>query len=72
MGQLLSFVFSCTYPEVIIDISCEDGLVIIWSMQICRVVFWTLSKLFLEPLLVADHYLPAFGLQQADECLDDM
>lgn len=29
------------------------------------------AKLFLEPLLVADHDLLAFCLQQADEVLDD-
>ena len=56
---------------MIVNIAREDGAVIIWSLQIGWLVLRLFSKLFLEPLLVADHYLPAFGLQQADELPDD-
>ena len=66
------FVSSCTYPEVIINIAREDGVVIVWSLQIGRFFICLLSKLFLEPLLVADNYLLVFGLQQTDECLNDV
>lgn len=60
-----------TYSEVIIHIAGEDGAIIIWSPQIGWPVISVLSKLFLKPFLVIDHYLFAFGLQEADKCLDD-
>lgn len=60
-----------TYPEVIVHVAREDGAVIVWSLQTGRLVIRLLSKLFLEPLLVVDHDLLAFGLQEAGECLDD-
>jgi len=60
-----------TDPEVIVHVAREDGAVIVRSLQIGRLVAGLFAKLFFEPLLVADHYLLAFGLQQADEGLDD-
>lgn len=56
---------------MIVHVAREDGAVIVWSLQTGRLVICVLSKLFLEPLLVVDHDLLAFGLQEADECLDN-
>lgn len=56
---------------MIVHVAGEDSLVIIWSLQSGWLVLRLLSKLFFEPLLVADNYLLAFGLQEADERLDD-
>lgn len=56
---------------MIVHVAGEDGVVIVGSLQIGRLVLWVLVKLFLEPLLVVDHNLLAFGLQEADERLDD-
>lgn len=55
---------------MIVHIACEDCGVIVWSLQIGWLVVFILSKLLFEPLLVADHHLFAFGLEQADERLD--
>lgn len=65
------FLLNSTYSEVIIHVAGEDGAVIVWPLQIGWLVICILSKLFLELLLVVDNYVLAFGLQEADECLDD-
>lgn len=61
-----------TYPEVIVHVACKDSVIIIWSLQVWRLLVCLLSKLFLELLLVADHHFLAFGLQQGDERMDDL
>lgn len=57
---------------MIVDIARENSTIIIWSVQIGWLVVGLCSKLILEPLLVADHYLLAFGLQETDERLDNL
>lgn len=60
-----------TYLEVIVHVAREDGAEVVRSLHMVRLDICLFAKLFLEPLLVADHDLLAFCLQQADEVLDD-
>lgn len=60
-----------TYPEVVVHVAGEDGFVVVRPLHAGRLVMGSFSKLLLEPLLVADHNLLAFGFQEADERLDN-
>lgn len=61
-----------TYPEVVVHVARENCSVVVWSLQLGRLLLHGLPKLLLEPLLVVDHNLPPFGLHQANERLDDL
>lgn len=61
-----------TYSEVIVHISGENGAVVVWPLQVGRLIVLILSKLFFEPFLVVDHNLLAVRLHKAYERLDDL
>lgn len=56
---------------MIVHVSREDSTVVVRPLQLGWFAIRLLPKLFLEPLLVADHDLLTFGLKEADEGLDD-
>lgn len=57
---------------MIVHVACKDSVIVVWSLQIGRLLILVLSKFFLELLLVAHHHFLAFSLQQADERMDDL